>query len=223
MPATPIQPGFPIILATTGTNVGVGLNGGSVYIGVSGSDPQTTPQQVWWDAAQTIPASQPLATIGGYITRAGSPAVAYVAADYSMRVRDRAGVQVFYNAFAGAGGAAAFVPYDVLYNRTGDALVANEFLLSLPFVRSIAFPANFAGSRGRIEGKNPAATYVVTLLKNGVSCGTISISTGGVFTFASAGGAAVVFTTSDRLLVRGAATPDAALSDWSFCLKGDRT
>jgi hypothetical protein len=223
MTATPLQPGFPVILGVTGAGTGVGLNGGSVYIGVAGADPEISPQQVWWDAAQTIPASQPLATIGGYITRAGSPAVAYVAADYSMRVRDRAGNQVFYSTEAGTGGEAAFVPYDVFYSRAADGLVASEYFFSLPFVRPVTFAANFAGSRGRVDGNNPGAPYVVSLLKNGISCGSITISAAGAFTFASAGALPVVFTASDRLTALGAVTPDAALSSWSFCLKGDRT
>lgn len=75
---------------------GSGLNDGDVYIGVAGMDPQTSPQAVYWDAAMTIPATQPLETSGGYIWRAGSPAKAYLANPYSIRVRDRFGAQVFY-------------------------------------------------------------------------------------------------------------------------------
>lgn len=104
MSATPLQPGFPIILGVVGATAGVGLNGGSVYIGVAGADPEVDPLAVFWDAAESIPALQPLDTIGGYITRDGSPAVAFVAADYSMRVRDRDGNQVFYAPYAGIGG-----------------------------------------------------------------------------------------------------------------------
>jgi hypothetical protein len=86
---------FPVILNLEGS----GLNGGSVYIGLVNQDPQTFPQQVYWDAAGTDPASQPLATIGGYITRAGTPTQAYPTnTTYSIRVRDRFGVQVFYAA-----------------------------------------------------------------------------------------------------------------------------
>ncbi len=222
MTASPLQPGFPVILGVTGAGTGVGLNGGSVYIGVAGADPEISPLQVWWDDAQTIPASQPLATIGGYITRAGTPAVAYVAADYSMRARDRAGNQVFYASFAGTGGDAPIQPNDIWYNRNGDGLLASEYFFSFAFVRPVVFAANFSGSRGLIEGANPSATYVVSLLKNGISCGSISISTGGVFTFTSAGGSPVSFTASDRLVARGQSTADAALSDWSFTLKGER-
>ncbi|KRA62166.1 hypothetical protein ASD89_24090 [Caulobacter sp. Root656] len=77
---------------------GAALNGGKVYIGVAGMDPQTNPQQVFWDAAGTVPAAQPLPTQGGYVMRAGTPARVYTASPFSMRVRDRFDVQVFYAA-----------------------------------------------------------------------------------------------------------------------------
>lgn len=76
------------------------LNGGKVYIGVAGQDPETNPQAVFWDEALTIPAAQPLSTMGGYLLRAGTPSAAYTADTYSIRVRDRAGLQVFYQATA---------------------------------------------------------------------------------------------------------------------------
>jgi parallel beta-helix repeat protein len=75
---------------------GAGLNAGKVYIGVAGQDPQTFPQAVYWDSAGTIPATQPLDVLGGYIMRLGSPAQIFTAPTYSMRVRDKLGVQVFY-------------------------------------------------------------------------------------------------------------------------------
>lgn len=100
------QPTFtaplPLLLDLNGN----GLSGGSVYIGVAGSDPQTFPQTVYWDAAGTIPASQPLATQSGYFVNAGNVAQIYGPTNYSIRVLDSNGVLVFYqptvsNALAG--------------------------------------------------------------------------------------------------------------------------
>lgn len=85
---------YPVILSQTGT----GLNGGKVYIGVAGQDPETNPVAVYWDAAGTTPAAQPLTTIGGYIWNAGSPAQVYGPSEYSIRIRDRNNQQVFYEA-----------------------------------------------------------------------------------------------------------------------------
>lgn len=75
---------------------GAALNGGKVYIGVAGQDPQTNPQTVYWDDTGVTVAAQPLQTMGGYIYRAGSPARVYVNNDYSIRVRDRLDAQVYY-------------------------------------------------------------------------------------------------------------------------------
>lgn len=86
------------------------LNAGRVYIGVAGQDPETNPKAVFWDQAMTIPALQPLDVLGGYIMRLGTPARAYTSGSYSIRLRDRFGLQVFYeptvDPLAAIGGAA---------------------------------------------------------------------------------------------------------------------
>ena len=75
------------------------LNGGKVYIGLANLDPETNPQQVYWDDAGEIPASQPLNTISGYIVNTGTPARFWTANNsYSIRVRNQQNVEVFYSA-----------------------------------------------------------------------------------------------------------------------------
>lgn len=64
------------------------LDGGYVYFGVANQNPETTPVAMYWDAAGTIPAAQPLRTVGGYITRQGTPANIYATGDFSVTVRD---------------------------------------------------------------------------------------------------------------------------------------
>lgn len=71
------------------------LNGGYVYFGISGQNPETSPIAVYWDLAATQPAAQPLRTSGGYIMRNGTPARVYVAGDHSVTVRDKKGRQVY--------------------------------------------------------------------------------------------------------------------------------
>lgn len=85
---------LPIFLGTNGT----GLNNGKVYIGQPNQDPQTFPKTVYWDEAGTDPVDQTngIPTIGGYITRAGSPATIYMSGYYSIRLRDRFGAEVYY-------------------------------------------------------------------------------------------------------------------------------
>ena len=77
---------------------GNGLSGGAVYIGIAGQDPQTFPQTCYWDAAGTVPASQPISTQAGYFVNAGNIAQLYGPTNYSMRVLDSNGALVWYQA-----------------------------------------------------------------------------------------------------------------------------
>lgn len=72
------------------------LDGGSVYFGVANQNPETSPVAVYWDAAGTQPAAQPIRTVNGYTVRSGSPAIVYTNDDYSLLVRDARGRQVLY-------------------------------------------------------------------------------------------------------------------------------
>lgn len=66
------------------------LEDGYLYFGVANQNPQVNPITVYWDAAGTIPAAQPIRTSGGFPVRAGSAARVYVSADdYSLVVRDK--------------------------------------------------------------------------------------------------------------------------------------
>lgn len=91
MSALSIQPTFPIF---TGTD-GLPLENGYIWIGTANIDPQGNPISVYWDAALTIPAAQPIRTLNGYPSRSGTPARIYVASDYSIRVQDSKGSLVY--------------------------------------------------------------------------------------------------------------------------------
>lgn len=93
-------------------------------------------------------------------------------------------------------------------------------LLGLPVAGF--FAANFTGSVGSV-GTNPTATAVYTVKKNGSTIGTISISTGGVLTFATSGGTTQTFAANDRLSIIAPGPADATLADVEFILKGTRT
>ena len=65
------------------------LDAGSIYIGIANQDPQLNPIPVFWDVANTIPALQPLRTLGGVIVNKSVRAYVYQPdGDYSLRVRD---------------------------------------------------------------------------------------------------------------------------------------
>jgi len=89
---------YPIFVALDAT----ALEGGRIYIGAANTDPEQSPINVYWDAALTVLAAQPLLTSGGVIVRDGAPAQVYAALNsYSIRVRDRSGSVVWYKSEAG--------------------------------------------------------------------------------------------------------------------------
>jgi hypothetical protein len=68
---------------------GYPLDNGSVFIGMTGQNPETNPIVVYWDSALTLPAAQPLKTLNGYLTRSGTPARVFTSAEsYSLTVKD---------------------------------------------------------------------------------------------------------------------------------------
>lgn len=73
------------------------LDNGYVYFGQANQNPITTPVTVYWDAAGTQPAAQPLRTVNGYIMRAGTPANVFYEGAYSELVKDSKDRQVFYS------------------------------------------------------------------------------------------------------------------------------
>ena len=91
MSALSIQPTFPIFTETDG----LPLENGYIWLGTANLDPQGNPINVYWDAALTIPAGQPIRTLNGYPSRNGTPARLYVNSDYSIRVQDSKGSLVY--------------------------------------------------------------------------------------------------------------------------------
>jgi hypothetical protein len=96
---------------------------------------------------------------------------------------------------------------------------ASEVLLIHALPANVTFPDNFAGSVGHIE-TNPTSSFVMNVQVNGSSVGTITVSTGGAFTFNTAGGA-VSLVVGDRLKIVAPATPDATAALASFTLVGE--
>ena len=92
MSALSIQVPFPVFQDRDGQP----LDNGYVWLGTSSLNPQTNPVVAYYDSALTIVATQPLRTINGFISRAGSPAQVYVdAVNFSVLVQDRQGTTVF--------------------------------------------------------------------------------------------------------------------------------
>jgi hypothetical protein len=66
------------------------LEGGYVYIGAYGSNPETSAQAIFWDAGLAAPAPNPLRTVLGAATRNGAPSPVFTGSSYSITVRDSA-------------------------------------------------------------------------------------------------------------------------------------
>lgn len=91
MSALSIQPTYPIFTDIDGQP----LEAGFVWIGVANAEPIGNPINVYWDAALTIPATQPIRTLGGYPSNSGTPARLYVNSDYSIQVQNKNGSVVY--------------------------------------------------------------------------------------------------------------------------------
>lgn len=91
MSALSIQPTYPIFTETDGQP----LENGYIWIGAANLDPQGNPINVYWDAALTQLAAQPIRTQSGYPVNSGTPARLYVNSDYSIRVMNKNGSVVY--------------------------------------------------------------------------------------------------------------------------------
>jgi hypothetical protein len=129
MSALEVNQPFPIFTDIDGQP----LENGYIWLGTVNLDPQTNPINVYWDAAQTIPAAQPIRTLNGYPSNSGTSARLYVSQDYSIRVMNKNGSTLYTslngNAFPGSAG-------NLFENATGDG---TETIFAVPFVPSLIY------------------------------------------------------------------------------------
>ncbi len=86
-----VNPPYPIFSEADGQP----LENGYIWIGAANLDPQTNPINVYWDAALTITAAQPIRTLNGYVVYQGTPSRFYTNGDYSIRVMDKNGSTIY--------------------------------------------------------------------------------------------------------------------------------
>ena len=93
MSALSVSQPFPIFTDIDGSP----LENGYIWIGTANLNPQTSPINVYWDAALTIPATQPIRTLGGYPSNVNTPARLYVdvTSSYSILVQNKNGSLVY--------------------------------------------------------------------------------------------------------------------------------
>lgn len=115
---------------------------------------------------------------------------------------------------------AGTTPYDLGFFVPGKPDAGGQ-VMKYTAVRAVTIAGNAAGSRGHIS-TNPTATMTFDVQKNGVSTGSISISTGGAFTFTTTSGDPISLAAGDRLQVFAPNPQDATGSDVSVSFLGSR-
>lgn len=164
MTALSISAPFPIFTDIDGQP----LEAGYIFIGVANLAPIGNPINVYWDAALTLPAAQPIRTIGGYPVNAGTPARLYVNSDYSIQVQNRNG-SVVYSAPAATERLSGVVieidSTDVSFIQAGAGAVTRTAQAKMREIVSVldfgADPTGATNSAAAIQAALAAASHVV--------------------------------------------------------------
>jgi hypothetical protein len=134
MTALSIQPTFPTFTGADGQP----LENGYIWIGTANLNPITNPITVYWDAALSAPATQPIRTLGGYPSNSGTPARMYVNSDYSIQVLDRKGSVVYSAPVATERyGGGIINAADVVYDPAGTGAAATTVQTRLREAKSL--------------------------------------------------------------------------------------
>lgn len=96
---------------------------------------------------------------------------------------------------------------------------AGQIIDTIPVIRALTLPANLTGAIGTI-GTNPTTSMVLTLKDDGTDIATITISTAGAFTFATAGGTEKVVAAGSILTLVGPGTADATAANAAITIPG---
>lgn len=113
-------------------------------------------------------------------------------------------------------------PFAPNYYQQGKPTATTLFAFIIPKIDgasiTVTWPANFSDAYGVTPGTNPSATAAVPISKNGTQIGTVSISTAGVYTFASTSGATQSAVSGDKITYGNPS--DSTLSDFGWTLPG---
>jgi len=120
MTALSIQPTFPTFTDSDGT----ALENGFIWIGVAGSEPISTPLTAYWDAALTQVVTQPVRTRGGYPLNGSAIGRLYVNSNYSIKVRNRNGFDLYSSLTATERFGDLINASQVVYDPAGTGAVA---------------------------------------------------------------------------------------------------
>lgn len=140
------------------------LNNGYIYIGKVDQNPEVSPVPVYWDAALTQPAPQPIRTLNGYPSRQGSIASIYTAASFSITVRNSKKELVLTEKSGLSNVSGVLVVESIsdlaqLSLEPGDSVIVNstELIVASDKPKSGAYPVIPAGSGYAIPIRNHAS------------------------------------------------------------------
>lgn len=109
---------------------------------------------------------------------------------------------------------------DIVLSKNG-LLFNSQVLATIPITRNVWLPDDFAGAKFSCK-TNPAATTLISVLKNGTQIGTVSISTSGVATFSTIATGEESFVSGDVLRIDGPTSADATLADFGITFAAQR-
>jgi hypothetical protein len=118
------------------------LENGYIFVGVVNLNPITNPIAAFFNAALTIPAPQPIRTLGGYPVNSGTPTRFFVGSDYSIQVQNRNG-SVIYTSLSGNA-----------YPGSAGSLSANATGTGAQTIFTVAFPPSLIYINGVYQNRN---------------------------------------------------------------------
>lgn len=186
------------------------LNGGFIQTDAAGT---TTPLVTYQDLAGATPNTNPVELDDtGMAQIRQTDGVAY-----KWRVYD-ADMNLLWtrdNITVGTGTSDTDARYRIHFSYAGTPGDAG-FIGGHVFLDTGVLPVDFEDAAGKV-GTNPASSYVITAKFNGATVGTITIGTGGSYTFATTSHVTIPFTPGDDLAFYGPATAGTAANlRWSL-------
>lgn len=172
------------------------LSGGKIQTDAAGT---TTPLVTYQDLAGATPNTNPviLDSSGMAVIRQTNGAAykwrVYDSDDNLLWTRD--------NITVGTSSSAAGTDYTVHLSFEGTP-TAQGWMGGHIFDREVLFPIDFDGAQGSVE-TNPAASYVISIKRNGTEIGTATVSTAGAYTFASTSHTTYTLAAADKLTFVG--------------------
>lgn len=193
-------------------NLGDELNGGKVYSYEGGT---STPLVTYQDRNGATPNANPVV-----LDSAGRATIRITeGVSYKFIVKDSSDVTIATYDHIIEGSVASDLSNVILVPMTycGNP-GAQAFMGGFEVTHDFTFPPNFEGAAGSVQ-TNPGAEYLISVRKNGVEIGTAGISTAGVFSFDTTGGAQQSFVFGDTVSFHAPDSGTAA--DFAVTLVGE--